>query len=230
MLYIFFGRDVSFDISNLYLPHADLSGDSYSSESELGVTVEENAETEPSRRENLSPEPRKKFSLIAKLALRSEQAALTPRNNVHTPRVDGALHGSLLAALHDDVSPVEASSTLEAIRPGTRYIGNSPELRSHVTLRSSTPRESDPLLEGPRYLEDLSVAGQAPITGVKRRRTLTTSNCGPDLALELDAAVWSAACLADSPPTTPSVSPVVPAVVPRKARRARRPAKRISPQ
>ena len=235
-------QEVSFEISNLYLPSADLSGDSYSPESaELNeVSVRDEVPSwdihpslvEPAVPSRLSPlaaefvpsahraaagpldeaqaagaatdgataaQPRVKSTLLAKLTKRSRQ---------YTPGFSVALNGSLLAPIEQDRSPEDG--TLEVIQPGTRFeAGTSPELRSSETGRNVTTRNIQPergirsahSLE-PLNLELMSYA-QVPVTGYKRRRSLTgTSSCGPELTRALDWALdHSSLVLEDSRPS-----------------------------
>ena len=47
-----------------------------------------------------------------------------------------------------------------------------------------------------------------PAAGRKRARALSTSSCGPDLAIALDVRIWDQAAEADLPPPSPILSPV----------------------
>ena len=256
---------VQFEISNLYLPGAGLSGDEYSSESDPSssqltglagmssstlpplpdtvemleatgavplslpppregtrgfntaiapstadwsmLTVSTSVDHQPDDLSNCGTKPRTKSSLLAKLAARSHSQATMVWNGDRLEPIQAsqdvvatrALHGSLLVPLDADTSPVDNS--LELIQPGTLYrVDNSPELRSRVTTRRGAP------LAGSRCLEDIL---PSPIPASRKRaRALSTSSCGPDLAIALDVNVWDQAAEADLPPPSPIPSPL----------------------
>ena len=172
---------VSFNISNLYLPEADLSGDRYSPEPSP-VPSPAQAVGSPPCTLNEEPEDQQKGEVQSEEAFTSPTArkywkqldaipvfrprssvlmTRSPESNV-TPGFSGALHGNFLASLQQEVSPEDSRrasrmlSDMEMIQP--IIPGQcSPTLRQNVSSRSRVTSEamsSSPNgdLAGPHHL------------------------------------------------------------------------------
>ena len=153
---------VSFDISNLYLPEADLSGDKYSPESSpvqqaadpssvpLPCTLSESEESpldEALLQESSEPSQTamKYWQQLDTIPVFQPRAlAMVDENSVQTQGFNGALHGTFLASLQPDLSPEESSRgtdrpsgmvKIQPGNPGQPPLESSPFLRQNVSSR-----------------------------------------------------------------------------------------------
>ena len=157
---------VSFNISNLYLPEADLSGDRYSPEPSPEPSPVQAVSGSPPCTLNEEPEDHQKGESQSDEAFTSPTArkywkeldaipVFRPRSSVlmtrspesiETPGFSRALHGNFLASLQQEASPEDSAkaarrlSNVERIQPVVPG-QSSPKLRQNVSSRNRVTSE-----------------------------------------------------------------------------------------